>query len=252
MANDPQTSHKAYGTVDLSARDRHPELMDQPGLTEAEHFLALDTIGRFNRLTGVARMFWKPIGRLSAKQSEQPIRILDIACGGGDLACGLWKQARRAGVDVELAGCDISPVALKRARRNAEQSAAPIDFFELDAINGTIPDDFDVLTCSLFLHHLSNGDAGNLLGRMAAATRRLVLLDDHMRSRFGYWLVVLATRLTTRSRLCRVDGPLSIRAAFTLPEARELADKVGLEKARFTQHWPDRFLLEWSRTSPEL
>ena len=248
MSLDPQSSHRAYGTVDLSARDRHPELMDQPGLTEIEHFQALNTIGRFNRLTGLSRIFWRPIARLAGRVPDRPLRILDLACGGGDLACSLWQHAQRAGIEVEVAECGISPVALKLCRMNAERLSAPIEFFELDAVNGTLPDDYNVLTCSLFLHHLSDADGESLLRRMAESARRMVLLDDQMRSRLGFWLVILVTKLLTRSRLCRVDGPPSIRAAFAFPEVQQLVSQAGLSDAILTKHWPDRFLLEWRRT----
>lgn len=248
MSLDPQSTHRAYGKVDLSARDRHPELMDQPGLSEAEHFQALNSIGFFNRMTGVSRRFWKPIARLAASVPNRPLRILDIACGGGDLACELWQHGRQAGVEVEVAGCDISPVALNLCRQNAERLGAAVEFFELDAVTGTIPGDYDVLTCSLFLHHLSNEEAEGLLRRMSEATRQMVLLDDQMRSRFGFWLVLIATKIFTRSRLCRVDGPLSIRAAFTIPEFRDLVARAGPEDAGITKHWPDRFMVEWQRS----
>ena len=43
-----------------------------------------------------------------------------------------------------------------------------------------------VITCSLFLHHLSEHQAIDLLGRMAEAASHAVLICDLQRSWLGY------------------------------------------------------------------
>jgi hypothetical protein len=101
--------------------------------------------------------------------------------------------------------------------------------------------------CTLFLHHLVQEDAEQLLRRMAKAARRCVLVDDLVRGRTGYFLAWAGARLLTSSRIVHVDGPLSVRSAFTLPEVRALAEKAGLHGARFRRHWPQRFLLSWRK-----
>ena len=43
-------------------------------------------------------------------------------------------------------------------------------------------------------------------------------------------------RILTRSRICHIDGPLSVRAAFTLQEMQELATRAELTGATLTRH----------------
>ena len=50
------------------------------------------------------------------------------------------------------------------------------------------------------------------------------------------------------ARVFHVDGTRSVKAAFTPAEAALLAAKAGLHGARVTTHWPQRWLLAWSRT----
>ena len=114
-------------------------------------------------------------------------------------------------------------------------------------IRDPLPGGFDVVTCSLFLHHLSEDDAVTVLRRMRDAAGRLVLVNDLARSRFNYLAVWLACRLTTRSRVVRFDGPASVRSAFTPAEARALAERAGLSGATVSRRFPCRFLLSWSR-----
>ena len=97
------------------------------------------------------------------------------------------------------------------------------------------------------MHHLAVDDAVTLLARCAAATDGLVLVNDLARSRWNLGLVWLATRLLTRSHVVHVDGPLSVRAAFTASEARELAERAGLAGATVSGRFPCRWLLTWRK-----
>jgi hypothetical protein len=108
----------------------------------------------------------------------------------------------------------------------------------------------DILVCTLFLHHLDEEGAVALLGRMKAAARQLVLVSDLRRSRLGYVFAWAGCRLLSRSRVFHVDGARSVAAAFTTDEARRMAGSAGLEGARVTTHWPQRWLLTWLAERP--
>ncbi|MCA9021331.1 MAG: hypothetical protein KDA74_14375, partial [Planctomycetaceae bacterium] len=56
-----------------------------------------------------------------------------------------------------------------------------------------------------------------------------------------------ACRLLTRSPVVHTDGPLSVAGAFTVNEIKELAGQAGLDGFQITRHWPQRWLLKWSR-----
>src|SRR5262249_21010236 len=138
----------------LATRDRQPELMDQPGLAEGRHVQALRSLVRINRLSGSAAILWRPIRELARQSQGGPLRILDVATGAGDVPIRLWEKAHRAGIPVEIAGCDVSPTAIAFARQQAAESAAGVRFFPLDVLREPLPEAYDIVTCSLFLHHL--------------------------------------------------------------------------------------------------
>ncbi len=104
----------------------------------------------------------------------------------------------------------------------------------------------DVVYCTLFAHHLDDGDVVKLLRVMVARARQLVVVDDLIRSRLGYALAWSGTRLLSRSWVVHTDGPLSVRAAFTPAELRRLAEQAGLSTARLVRFWPERQRLIWS------
>ncbi|HEY3963843.1 MAG TPA: methyltransferase domain-containing protein [Planctomycetaceae bacterium] len=233
----------------LGTRNRQPELMDQPGLDERQHGYALQSLSRINWISRTSAMIWKPIRKLAGESpGGRPVRILDVACGGGDVVVGLARRAARAGTVVQVDGCDINPVAVEHARHLAHLAGLKnVEFFQHDALHRPLPEGYDVVTCSLFLHHLENNDAQTMLRSMGAAAGRMVVASDLRRNRFAYAMTWIACRVLTRSPIVHVDGPLSVAAAFTVAEAQELAERAGLSGARFSRYFPERFLLVWRK-----
>lgn len=229
-------------------RNRQSELMDQPGLDAGLHCQALRALRRVNWLCGTGGQLWRSMRDLARAAGDRPLRVLDVASGGGDVAIALARRARRAGLRLEVHGCDISPTAIEFANRAAADAGIrEARFFHHDVLRDALAESYDVVTCTLFLHHLDEPDAELALARMAQAARRLVLVDDLRRSRTGYWLAWLACRALTRSTIVHVDGPRSVEGAFTSGEAVELARRAGLEPVDVRHHWPERFLLRWRR-----
>ena len=233
---------------DLGARHCEPELMDAPGLEPAQHVQALQALARVNRISGVAARVWHDVLSLSrerrARGMEKPLRLLDVACGGGDIMVDVARRARAAGVPVEVHGCDVSPVALDHARREAERRGVTADFLARDVLDEGLPGGYDLVCSSLFHHHLSNEDAVRLLRAMADAGHA-VLVQDLLRGTLGYVLAWSALRLLSRSDVAREDGTRSVRAAFSLPEVRTMAVEAGLAGAVIRRGWPERFVLRW-------
>lgn len=230
----------------LKSRDRQPEVMDQPGLDRECHFDALRGLGRVNAISGVPARLWSRLAGDAAKL-DRPFEILDVACGGGDIATALCHLARKNGISVRVSACDISTVALEFAQTRAEKCGAEVRFFQRDLVKEGIDREYDAIVCSLFLHHLPEEQVVGLLSDMAQNARRRVLASDLVRSRWGYTLASLGGRLLSRSKVVHVDGPLSVRAAFTIAEISKLAADAGLVGAKVTRCWPARFLLDWSR-----
>ena len=230
----------------LSQRRRLPEIMDRPDLRPARHLRALRGLARVNFWSGSAGILYRPLADL-ARRLNRPIRILDVASGGGDVPLRLWAKARRAGLDFRIDGCDLSPVAVEYARGRAEAAGADVHFFVRDALRGSSPSGYDAVTCSLFLHHLDDEQAVKYLQWAAATAAHAVLVNDLERGGMGWALAHLAVRFLTTSDVVHVDGPRSVESAFTRKEALALAERAGLRGATVSWRWPFRYLLKWER-----
>lgn len=230
----------------LAVRHLQPELMDAPDVEATAHRQALAGLARINRISLSSRILWPSIQAL-ARRSSRPLRVLDLASGGGDVLCDLGRRSAALGLKVELFGLDRSPVAVETARGLALRRQIPVRFVVGDVLHGDWPDGMDVVMCSLFLHHLETAEVIQLLNRMSHAATT-VLANDLIRSRLGYQLAWWGCRLLTRSPIVHVDGPRSVEGAFTLTEIRDLAQQAGLETVQLSRHWPERFLLWWDRS----
>ena len=234
-------------------RKKQPELMDDPTLDRQLHLQALAGLRRINRWSFAVDALWHSIRTFVHGQRLKTVRILDLACGSGDVSLSLALRAAAEGIQVEVTGCDKSAIALAEAQQYAAHMVHPypdtLRFIELDVLQDELPADHDIVMCSLFLHHLNESDAVQLLRRMGMVTRHLVFVDDLRRSRSGYWLAWFGTRLLSRSPVVHFDGPVSVAGAFTVSEALALAEQAGLHGAQIRRHWPQRFLLQWNRNS---
>jgi SAM-dependent methyltransferase len=230
----------------LTRRHCQPELMDDPVLDERRHRAALRGLARINAWSGSDRILWSALLPL-VQVAGAPLRVLDVATGSGDVPLALWRRARRAGASMTVHGCDVSPRAVECATERAKSQEAPLHFFVCDAVADALPGNYDVLTCSLFLHHLEESQAEGLLVRMTRAARRMVIIQDLVRCRGGYWLARCGTRLLSASDVVHCDGPRSVESAFTLGEVAELARRVGLDRVTLSSHWPFRYRLVWRR-----
>lgn len=217
--------------------------MDDPGLEPARHRRALRALRRVNVVSGTTGRIWRVV-EPEARRRSRPLRILDVGCGGGDTLVALGRRAAAAGVSLELHGCDRSPLALDEARASAASAGVHVHLHRLDVLEDELPDGFDLVTVTLFLHHLDRAQAVRLLERLGRVAPGGIV-QDLVRSRLGYALAWAGLRVLSRSRVAWVDGPRSVAAGFSLDEAARLAGDAGLPEVRVGRVWPERLLLRW-------
>jgi SAM-dependent methyltransferase len=227
-------------------RSRIPELMDDPRLHPELHIEALHGLEILNKVSGSAQILWSELKKVKPLNGET-LKVLDVATGSGDILLELAHLAKRSNRLIEFTGADISKNALTQARQKAENVSAEVHFLQLDVINDGIPSGFDVVMTSLFTHHLDPNDVILLLEKMRGSSAQLILVNDLIRSKLSYSLVWLATRLLTRSPVVHFDGPVSVRAAYTPEEMRNMALVAGLDKCSVKLQPPCRQLLVWRR-----
>jgi SAM-dependent methyltransferase len=202
------------------------ELMDRPVDAPAELAGNLDDIAFANRWLGGIGPIRREVRRADART------ILDVGSGCADVPHALVRDGRRRGIDLRATCLDSSEQMLEIARRRTgadERLTFVLGSGERLPFGDA---SFDVVTCTLALHHFEPPAARALLGELRRVARRTPVVGDLVRSALAYAGTWLYANLTSRNRLTRHDAPLSVRRAYTPGEALALARDAGWRAPR--------------------
>ena len=231
--------------LNLKTRQLEPELMDDPNLDLAEHQRALQGLTRIHTITNSATQLWKIIKAQITASGKTEASLLDVGCGDGYMLRKFHTFAKRDGITLQLQGCDFSRKAIGFAEDLAKKTNTPIEFLEFDVTSEELLPRADYVICSLFLHHFEEPQVVKILQKLDQAATQLALVHDLRRTNLGYALCWIGVHALTTSQIVRTDGLLSVRAAFSVAEVRQMFKAARIENAEFTTGWPQRFTVSW-------
>jgi 2-polyprenyl-3-methyl-5-hydroxy-6-metoxy-1,4-benzoquinol methylase len=209
-----------------------PELMDRPQPVSAELASDLRNLRQLNRYFGSHSLVAHFLRRWILPGAK--LRILDLATGSGDIPRLVVDHARKVGASVTVDAIDRQSSTLEIAR-GLSGGYPEINFFEGDVLS-LAEGSYELVLCSLALHHFSETDAVRLLARCRELSSKFVLVSDLQRGLLATVGVYLLTALIFRDPMTRTDGRLSAARAFSFLEFRALAERAGwknLGHARF-------------------
>jgi ubiquinone/menaquinone biosynthesis C-methylase UbiE len=213
-----------------------PEFLDTPGQDPRELWGLLQDIRRTNQRFGGRRLILGYLERFLPALPGRPLRLLDVATASADIPCAIASWARARGVPMRITALDMSADILAHAGRDTARFAE-ITLMRGDAQALPFPDrTFDVVICALALHHFSFAGGVTVLREIDRVTRGAFVVNDIIRSWAAYAGAWLDTRVLTRNRLARHDGPLSVLRSFTERELREMAAAAGIRDVTFHRH----------------
>lgn len=170
---------------------------------------------------------------------ERGVEILDVGCGGGELVRTASAWAARRGGTARVTLIDFNRQICRRARRRFVQPSV----LQADMFRTPFPlSSFDAIHCGLVLHHFNEVQGAELLRRLAPLCRRALIVSDLHRHPVPYLATAWGSRLLSRSRMVRHDGPLSIRRGFSRGDLAAVARRAGFEWTLLRRVWPYRWL----------
>jgi SAM-dependent methyltransferase len=200
----------------------------------------LRDLRRWNRMLGGVRLSRLAVERLVASQAgsrdgddsaDGEMSLLDVGTGAADIPVALLADARRRGNRLRIVAIDSRPEVIAAAAV-ARPGIAHCRGLLLDVGDGSTlpyPDDaFDVVHCSLVIHHFEPDDAVALLREMARVARLGIVVNDLARGRLAWLGAAAISTLFSANRYTRYDAPLSVRRAYTLAEVGGLLADAGL------------------------
>lgn len=206
-------------------RIQKQELLDCDQWSYAEVACALGAIGRVNRFYGGNRMHKRLFQRVCSKFEGRKLQVLEVASGYADVLQAASLMLKKQNISMEISLLDRCARHLPQ-RHNWHKDLRLPTLLTGDALELEMPDNsVDVVSCCLFLHHLSVEEARAFLREALRVSRVAVLINDVERKRVNYFLSHLY-RFMDPSRLSRHDGPTSVRQAYTYAEMQGLLQET--------------------------
>ena len=173
---------------------------------------SLVDLQRINRWFGGISTTEKMIGSVLKRTGAKQLSLLDVASASGDVSHAVQRRLAQRGVRLTytLLDRDASHLPGNGASR-----------VRGDALRLPFRDDaFDLVTCSLFIHHLEPEQV-QLFAREAIRVSRIALLINDLRRSYLHLLAVHAGK-PLFSRITRHDSVASVWNAYTADEMRSM------------------------------
>jgi len=169
--------------------------------------------------------------------SGDPVHIVDVGCGGGDLLRKIAGWARKRGTVVQLTGIDLNPFAARAAAESTPEELE-IAWVTGNALEYRPRKPVHVVVSSLMAHHLEDEEIVALLRWMEATAQVGWFINDLERSQWSCRMFGWVERIAGWHKFVRHDGPVSFQRAFREEDWIRLlaAAEVPLQ-AVTVEHW---------------
>jgi len=221
-----------------------PELMDTANQDPRILSQDLGNLRLINRWFGGLSAVRKHMrGLISKIDRAHAVQVLDLATGSADHPISLVRMARSLNRKIRITAVERNPLTLAIAReRSAKYPEIVVEEGDLLKLNYP-PKSFDIVLCSLAIHHFSTNDAVKILKMMIEYSRVGLIVNDLHRSWPAAWTAWIYTHLTTRNPMTLNDSYVSVLRAFTPQELREMASEAGVPDPQIFSHPMFRLVL---------
>ncbi|WP_309573433.1 class I SAM-dependent methyltransferase [Deinococcus sp.] len=219
-----------------------PEIMDDPhcdpiGLERT--YRAFDTINAV--IGGWRQVYTRDLRPLLIRPGGAT--LLDVGCGGGDVARHLARWAARDRLSLRITAIDADARAIQYAQ--ALPTVPGVTYRQ--AMSGDLCAEaqrYDLVISNHLLHHLNAAEFTALLADTEALCTGLAVHGDIERHPLAYAAYRAVTPFLFPGSFIRIDGLRSIRRSYTHLELALIAPPGWMARRQF----PFRNLLMWRAT----
>jgi SAM-dependent methyltransferase len=227
---------------ELKYRSRLKEMMDAPVISKKLLLRNLQELNFLNRNLGGHNITLQGVKQL-VRLKDRQYHIADLGCGSGDTMKYIARWARIKGYNVKLTGVDNNEDAISflqhRCRGYSEITGICSDYRSyLDSVENV-----DIVHCSLFCHHLTDGELRELIRMLKSKVKVGFIINDLQRTWLAWIAVRIFTAVLNGSELARHDGPLSVLRGFTKDELKALLNGENILNYSISRKWAFRFLV---------
>lgn len=205
------------------------ELLDTDSGSPREVANSLKDLRWFNRWFGGIATSRAMFNEVVQKTGIHQLSALEVASGEGYVPTFLRDEFASRGIDLNFTLFDrvVSHLPANGAFPKITGDALKLPFRESS---------FDVVSCSLFVHHLAPEQVVEFVREALRVSRTAVLVHDLIRHPAHLALAFAGVPLY-RSRITRNDAPASVWQAYTIDEMREVLRQAGATEIELRRHY---------------
>lgn len=229
-------------TVNTKQRTSQEEFLDDFSLEGDELRDALDKIAAINQWLGGNQVTLDGIKTLLGNvTTQQPISIVDIGCGNGDMCRAVADFGQERGIPITVLGIDANDYTISHARTLSAAyptvTYAVMNVFDQDFARL----EYDIALCTLTLHHFTDEQILALMRLLSQQAKRGVVINDLHRSALAYRLFQLVCFVFRLNKLSREDGLISILRGFKKQDLETFSRQLQLTSYQINWRWAFRY-----------
>ena len=228
--------------IDLSQRSDEEELMDDllcEGPVVDQTLAELDVI---NRLLGGNQISIQAFKELIKNRTE-PIHLVDLGCGSGDLMKVMADLCRKQGINATFTGIDANPNIVAYAQRHTKDYPE-ISYQCLNILSEAFREiQCDVIHGCLFCHHFTSAQLSQLFRTFKQMASEQVIINDLHRHPLAYYSIKWLTGWFSKSDMVKNDAAMSVARGFKRKELEAILNQAGIERTLLSWAWAFRWKL---------
>lgn len=227
--------------VNTKNRSLEPEIMDNLSMEGEQLRTALDKIAAINRRLGGNKATIDGIATiLKTSRMGEPISVIDLGCGSGDMLRAIADYGRRNKRSFLLTGIDANEFTVNYARKLSagypEIEYRCADILDEESLKGR----YDIAIATLFMHHFSNDEVVQICSRLLQKVGTGIVINDLHRCRTAYYLFRFISLFLTNP-MVRKDGAISVLRGFKRKELNDISKQLENTASRIRWKWAFRF-----------
>jgi 2-polyprenyl-3-methyl-5-hydroxy-6-metoxy-1,4-benzoquinol methylase len=223
-------------------RSDEPEIMDDFALEGEVLRDALDKIAKINQLLGGNQLTLQGVQDLMAKfPKTTEITIVDVGCGNGAMLRTLADYGLKKQLHFKLIGIDANQFTIHHAIKLSE-NYPNISYRCEDIFDKPFEElKYDIVLCTLTLHHFKEDDILRLMSIFNANSRIGIVINDLQRSVIAYRLFQVLCFVFRLNSMSRDDGLVSILRGFKKEDFVAFSKKLKLNNYKIQWKWAFRY-----------
>ncbi|WP_044401064.1 methyltransferase domain-containing protein [Lacinutrix sp. Hel_I_90] len=228
--------------VSTKYRSEEEEIMDDLDYKGPILHDALDKLAQINRWLGGNKVTLNGLKKaLQNHPKKEPITIVDLGCGGGDILRDLSRYGKQKGYEFKLIGIDANPNTVSYASQ-LSQNYDNIEFKVVDIFSDVFQTlKYDLVIATLFLHHFKENELVSFLKPVLEKAKLGVVVNDLHRTKLAYYLFKLLCT-TIKNKTIVEDGLTSVLRGFKRQELNNISQEL---KAHYQIQWKWAFRFQW-------